>query len=421
MCDPLDFRDLFVLHGNEPGPVGQDDIAEILESDFFPLEFLEVLPGHVDLRPDRNLSPSSTRKIRMQGSLDPFNRRQPLDFDRDGVGHEEIAIRILVDQLAVLRIERLRRHLDIVQAETEREDEIPQRRGPNPTALEGLERPRSWVVNSREATRLDLLPVSRFREFEIFEPQDAEVDEVRTRGHVEYVPDPGLHRVLHDEVLPSQDVGYAEEMVIDRPGELEHGPDTIAVSNPRVLPLRDAEYDPVAKRGVRVGHVRLEPDDRLSLAVLPREHRLPHRDRLVDVLDAVHARLHRLPILPKRVCIALAHVRLAGPEELLGPFVVQRDAVALVQDLVIFDARPVEARPNLIVRFREDRFLLRSDRIVEHEEEATMIALRVGVVQDEGARVPDVQRTARVRGETKDHVSIRGPRERRQYLRTHVL
>jgi hypothetical protein len=185
-------------------------------------------------------------------------------------------------------------------------------------------------------------------------------------------------------------VGDAEEGVVDGPGELQHGPDAVPRPDPRVVALRDPEEHAVPERGIGMGHVRLEPHDGLPLAVFAGEHGLPHRNRLVDGLDPVGAGLHRLPVLPEGLRVALVHVGLARGEELLRPLVVQGDAVALVQYLVVFDTGPVEALPHLVVGLGQEGLLLRTDRVVEDEEEAGVVRLRVGVVQEEGPCVPDV-------------------------------
>src|SRR5207302_10423096 len=104
---------------------------------------------------------------------------------------------------------------------------------------------------------------------------------------------------------------------------------SVAVSHARMVPLRDPEQHAIPEGWVRVRHVCLEPDDGLPLGVFAREHRLPHRDRLVHALDAVDAGFHRLAVLAERLRVALADVGLARREALLGALVVRRLAVAL--------------------------------------------------------------------------------------------
>src|SRR2546425_394440 len=325
MRDPLDLGNLLVLQRDESGAVVQDDVAEVLEPNLLAPELREVIAGYLDLRTHGNLPHASAGEVGMKRRLHAFDRREPRDLDDDRIGDEEVTVRVFVDHLAGLRIQRLRGHPHVGQAPAGREHEHPQ--GPRA------------------------------------EPPPA----------------------------------------------------------PRMPPPRAAEQDAVAERGIGMGHVRLESDDRLALAVLAGEHRLPHRDRLVDVLDAVHARAHRLAVLPQGLRVALAHVGLAGREELLGPLVVQRDPVALVQDLVVLDAGPVEALLHLVERLREERLVLRPDRIVEDEEQLPMVALRVCVVQDERPRVADVERAARIGREAQDHRSVDGVRERWQLLWADIM
>jgi hypothetical protein len=98
---------------------------------------------------------------------------------------------------------------------------------------------------------------------------------------------------------------------------------------------------------------------------------------------------------------------------------VQGDAVALVEDVVVLDAGPVEAFFDLIERLREKGLVLGPDRVVEDEEQAPVVPLRVRVVQDERPRIPDVQRTARIRREAEDDLPVDRVRERRQLLGSH--
>ena len=79
--------------------------------------------------------------------------------------------------------------------------------------------------------------------------------EERGSRNPQEVPDEALHPVLHDEVLPTEDVGDAELHIVHRPRELEQRPDTVLVPHPRVVEVADAEEDPVAKRGVGIVEV----------------------------------------------------------------------------------------------------------------------------------------------------------------------
>src|SRR5206468_4158425 len=133
----------------------------------------------------------------------------------------------------------------------------------------------------------------------------------------------------------------------------------------------------IPERRVRMGPVGLQEDHGFACAVLAREHRLPHRDRLVHVLGAVDAGALRLAVLAEGLRVALAHVGLTGREQLLRPFVMEGNPVALVEHLVVFDPGPVEALLDLVVGLRQDRLVLRPDRIVEDEGQAAAVRLRV--------------------------------------------
>src|SRR2546427_616379 len=108
--DPLDLRDFFVLHRDEFRTSIQYDVAEVLEPNFFSAELLEVLAGHLDLRPRCDLPVAATREVRMERRLHALDRRQAGDLDRDRVGYEEVPVRVFVDHLAGFRVQRLRRN-----------------------------------------------------------------------------------------------------------------------------------------------------------------------------------------------------------------------------------------------------------------------------------------------------------------------
>src|SRR2546426_12578231 len=97
----------------------------------------------------------------MKRRLYAFVRRAPRDLDDDRIGDEEVAVRVFVDHLAVLRIQRLGGHLDVVQAQAEGEHELPEGRGTDPPAAQRLQRPRPRVVDPGGTALRDLLPISR--------------------------------------------------------------------------------------------------------------------------------------------------------------------------------------------------------------------------------------------------------------------
>src|SRR5438093_1620612 len=380
---------------------------------------LSFLLGGGDVGSRGNFVMAAAGEVRVEGGLRMFDRLQAGGLHRHGIGDEEVAVRVLVDQLPVLGVQGLRGHFDVVQAQAEGEHELPQGGRPYAPAAQGLQGPRPRVVDPGQVARGDLLPISGLRQFQVLESQDAEVDELRSSPDPEDVPDPRLHLVLHYEVLPAEDVRHAEQGIIDGPGELQHRPHSVAVADARMVPLCDPEQYAIPEGRVRVRHVCLEADDGLPLGVFAGEHRLPHRDRLVHALDAVDAGFHRLAVLAERLRVALADVGLARREELLRPLVVQGDAVALVEDLVELDAGPVQTFPDLVERLGEEGLVFRSDRVVEDEEELAVVLLRVRVIQDERPRVPNVEGAARVRREAKDDLAVDGVRERREFLRAH--
>src|SRR6267143_2543969 len=136
--DPLNLRNVLVLHRDEAGAMIQDDITEVLETYLLAAALLKVVLCDVDLRSNWNLANPSTGEVRMERRLHVFDRREARDLHRDRVGHEEVAVRVPVDQLPVLGVQRLRGYLDVVQAEAEGKHEIPQRGWADSPATEGL-------------------------------------------------------------------------------------------------------------------------------------------------------------------------------------------------------------------------------------------------------------------------------------------
>src|SRR5207247_8463677 len=136
------------------------------------------------------------------------------------------------------------------ETQGEREDEHPEGRGTDPPAAQRLQRPRARVIDPGVPALRDLLPVPRLRQLEVLEPQDPEVHEPRAAFDLEDVPDPGLHEVLHDEVLPPEDMRHSEQGVVDGPRELEHRPHPVTRAYPRMLPHRDAAPDAVSEGGI---------------------------------------------------------------------------------------------------------------------------------------------------------------------------
>src|SRR5439155_26964781 len=106
-------------------------------------------------------------KIRMERRLHALDRRQAGNLDRDRIRDEEVPVRVLVDHLSVLRVQRLRGHIDVVQAEAEGEDELPQGRGADPAALKGLKGLRPVIVDSRQQARRAIPTVSGISQLEI--------------------------------------------------------------------------------------------------------------------------------------------------------------------------------------------------------------------------------------------------------------
>src|SRR3972149_10894626 len=125
MGNPLNLRNVLVLHGTELRAAVQEDVAEVLEAHLLPLKSLEVLPRDVDLRPRRENSLPAAREFGMKRGLHRSDGRKALDVDRDGIGDEEVPALVFFDEAPGLpakglRVQVLRRHLDIREAEAER-------------------------------------------------------------------------------------------------------------------------------------------------------------------------------------------------------------------------------------------------------------------------------------------------------------
>src|SRR3989441_7205317 len=129
MRDPLDLGNLLVLQRDESGAVVQDDVAEVLEPNLLAPELREVIAGYLDLRTHGDLPHASAGEVGMKRRLHAFDRREPPDLDDDRIGDEEVKVRVFVDHLAVLRIQRLRGHPPVVSGPGPGERETPEGRG----------------------------------------------------------------------------------------------------------------------------------------------------------------------------------------------------------------------------------------------------------------------------------------------------
>src|SRR5256886_805158 len=158
-----------------PAPNGTPGRSPSRPGRAFAAELLEVLARHLDLRTHGDLAHAAAREVGVERRLHPLDRRKCVDLDRDGIGDEEVAVRVFVDQPAVLRVQRLRGHLDVVQAQAEGEHELPEGRRPDAPSAQGLQGPPARVIDPGQAARRDLLSVPRLRELEGLEPQDPEM------------------------------------------------------------------------------------------------------------------------------------------------------------------------------------------------------------------------------------------------------
>src|SRR3990170_5796303 len=170
--DPLDLRNVLVLHRNELRPAVESHIAEILQPDLMTPEPLEILAGDMHFRSGREGALPAPREVGMKRSLDRPQGREAFDVHRHRIGHKEVPVRLLIDRAAVLRVQRLRGHLDIREAEAEREDERTKGGGPDPPPPEALQRPRPRVVVSAQAARPGLAGGQGPREFDVLESKD---------------------------------------------------------------------------------------------------------------------------------------------------------------------------------------------------------------------------------------------------------
>ncbi len=236
------------------------------------------------------------------------------------------------------------------------------------------------------------------------------MDEGRTLDP-EQVPNVPLHPVLHHQVLAAEDVGDPELDVIDGPGELEHRPHRVPVSDPGMVEVADPEQDAVAERRVRVLKVGLEPEDRLARPVGVREHSLPLPERLVRGLGPLRTRDAVSSVIAQQLGGAAADVRTPLFDHASSPGIERRDPVRLVVNRVRMDARRIAVAPDEVEELGLHPLLLRANGVVEDEEDAAAVPLAVQLVQEEHPSVPDVQHSARKRGEAEHDVARHGPGE----------
>src|SRR2546428_665304 len=375
MRDPLDLGNLLVLQRDESGAVVQDDVAEVLEPNLLAPELREVIAGSLDLRTHGTLPHASAGAVGMERCFHAFDRREPSDLNYDWIGDEEVTVRVCVDHLAVLRIQRLGGHLDVVQAQAEGEHELPEGRGSNPPAAQRLQRPRPRVVDPGEAALRDLLPVSRLRQLEILETQDPEVDEPRTPVDLEDVPDPGLHQVLHHAALAAEDVPDPEAGVVAGPRRVEQRPDAALLDlverlREERLGLRpdriveDEEQLPMValrvcvvqderprvadvERAARIGR---EAQDHRSVDGVRERWQLLWADIMSDLLEEF--RCNRRELRPLRFEAEIVHVR-------DDAFDVRRRLFSAPPEGGVFGEQPAEDRLRVRLAFVEDGVLQR--------------------------------------------------------------
>src|SRR3989442_9202569 len=110
----------------------KDDFPEVLLWYSLPPNLPKIPPGDVAFRRDGEDPLSPPREVRMQRDFQRAHRRQALDLDAHGVGDEEVPVRVLVDELPVLRVQGFDGDLDVRENQGEREDERPDGRQPDP-------------------------------------------------------------------------------------------------------------------------------------------------------------------------------------------------------------------------------------------------------------------------------------------------
>ncbi|OQC71128.1 MAG: hypothetical protein BWX50_00602 [Euryarchaeota archaeon ADurb.Bin009] len=204
-------------------------------------------------------------------------------------------------------------------------------------------------------------------------------------------------------VLPADDVGDPEQVVVHRDREVHQREDRGI--DPRV---RGCVHDPhrreVPHRRVRVGEIRLHPDGRVALVELAIEHLLPEVQVLIRRPLPAGA---RLPLeLEFSEPLGVADTDVGAPEldEPPAPVVVDVEPVALVDDIGDVESQPLDILKHHPVGLGVDP---PGVGILDAEDVPAAVAPDVVVVQDGSPRVPEVQRSARVRRKPHDDAVLR--------------
>ena len=213
-------------------------------------------------------------------------------------------------------------------------------------------------------------------------------------GHLpaEVVEDVLLAQGVVQVVDAPDDVGHAEEMIVDRNREVHGRVDAVTGADARMGLLHDAQTDEVPDGRVRVLEVGLDHDDRLFLFEVAGEHLIEHLQMRFLGKVAVGAGLALLLHLPPVVGRTGADVCRVLLDELPGDIVVKIEPVGLDDGLADLHAHPFQVLRDHLVRVRID--LLRVGVLHPVDEDA-VVPLAILVVEDGDPGVAQVQRSRR--------------------------
>jgi len=331
------------------------------------------------------------------------------------VAHEEVPVRLVVDQVAVVRVHGGHREVDVGGGHPERRHRVDKRLSLNPAASHRLDLRGARVVPAGEFAGLDELLDRRRGELHVV-LVDLHVAPVEHLGvlPVEVVVDEplALRGVL--QVDPADDVRDAGEVVVDAGLEVEHGP-TAVVGRflARVRRVDHPKRNPVAERGILVLDVGPHAEDHLAGGILAVDHRRELLVNRLGVLVAVGARLG--VVFERREVVAgtRAGVGAAGIDQVTGVVVVGLQPVGGLQHAVGLEPEVRDVFEDGVVRVHIGAFRLRVG-VVEPADELAVIPLLVRPDHCGHARVADVPRAVGVRRGAHHDLAVLGVREVRE-------
>ncbi len=392
--DPLDGLHALPQHPDvAPGVFRRQAVVQVAEVfEAHPPGFRE-LPGVLGRDEDRlgplqAVAPAAPlREVRMQRGA-ALDHVDAVDVVADRVGHQEVPVRLRVDDLAVHAEQAVPREPDVYGLHP----------GLHPVAADGL-RADAAPRQRPDGAGADVVPSGVLAAGYRLADQRGLEHRVRDVHQAVVVVDglPPAHVVedvllperVVEVVLPADDVGHPHLVVVHRDGEVHHGVRGVFRAGPRVGVLHYVQRDEVPQRRVRVVQVSLDHDDRLSFGVVAGEEPVEALHLLLDREVPARARRPLLLEAAPLVRVAGAHVRVPVFDEPPGAVVVEREPVGLDEGPGAPHSEPVQVLGDHVVRVG---VYLSRVGVLEPQEQVPAVALHVLVVQHRHPGVPYVER-----------------------------